>query len=109
MRAGIAPLTMLMLAAGSVLFSPTTRPRWRAGVLTLLLLGSVTPALEISRATLPGGSQWHGDGRNVAELTQRAWHYVGLLGPGWIKEVLRPPVPLPPDGTAPASTQVYKP
>lgn len=99
MRAGVAPLAMLMLAAGSVLFAHQTLLRWRASLLAVLLIGCATPALEMQRATLPGGLHWQAEGPNVADLTNRAWHYVGVLSPGWTQDLFRRPAPISSDNS----------
>lgn len=95
MRGGIAPMTVLVLTTSALLVSASERSRWRLVLLVLLLLGSITPLTEMQRATLPG-SRWPDDGRNLLEHAGWQWHYMGVLGPGWMRDVLRPPVPLAP-------------
>lgn len=93
MRGGIAPMTLLVLAAAAALTARTTPARWRWTLALLLLLGSVTPLTEMQRATLPG-SRWPDDGRSLAERAGMPWHYVGVLSSGWMQAVLREPVRL---------------
>lgn len=94
MRAGIAPVTLLMLCAARAVGDAAMPARWRAAVVAMLLVGVATPAQEFWRQTLPG-SRWPDEGRSMASYQGQAWHYVGALRPGWLAQALRPPVRLP--------------
>ena len=62
MRAGIAPVTLLMLCVANTLGGEMPA-RWRVAAVLMLLVGVVTPAQELWRQT-GGGSRWPDDGRN---------------------------------------------
>lgn len=94
MRAGIAPVTLLLLSAGQALAGGGMPDRWRNAVLLMLLIGMFTPMQELARQAM-GGSRWPDDGRTMASYQGRAWHYVGALRDGWLARALRQPVPLP--------------
>jgi len=92
MRAGIAPVTLLMLCVANTLGGEMPA-RWRVAAVLMLLVGVVTPAQELWRQT-GGGSRWPDDGRSMASYQGQAWHYVGRLMPGLLAQLLRPPQPL---------------
>lgn len=94
MRAGIAPVTLLLLCAADALARPGWVGRWRVAVLAILLVGSVTPLQELLRQTQEG-SRWPDKGRSMARYEGHAWHYVGALREGWLARLLRSPVRLP--------------
>lgn len=94
MRAGIAPVTLLMLCSLQALSDATVASRWRAAVVVMLLIGVATPAQEFWRKTLPG-SHWPDDGVSMASYQGLAWHYVGRLAPGPMASLLRQPQALP--------------
>jgi hypothetical protein len=93
MRAGIAPLTLLLLCTADALQQGHLAPRWRRWVWAVLLVGCATPAQELIRQTQPG-ARWPDDGRSVAQALGHPWHYVGVLRPGPLALALRPPVVL---------------
>ncbi|HEY8879673.1 MAG TPA: hypothetical protein VIN03_19040 [Roseateles sp.] len=92
MRAGIAPVTLLMLCVANSL-SGDMPARWRGAAVLMLLIGTITPAQELWRQTLPG-SRWPDEGRSMASYQGQAWHYVGRLMPGLLASWLRQPQPL---------------
>ena len=92
MRAGIAPLTVLLLCIAQTLYDRRLEPRWHQALLLMLVLGCATPAQEFIRQAQPG-SRWPDDGRNVVQALGTPWHYVGVLRPGWLAQLLRAPVP----------------
>lgn len=94
MRAGIAPVTLLMLSVTQALGRGEMPMRWRRAALLMLALGCVTPAQELIRQAQPG-SRWPDDGRSLAQAIGRPWHYVGVLPPAGLASLLRPPHPLP--------------
>lgn len=94
MRAGIAPVTLLLLCTAQALSGDGLPTRWWRAALLMLALGCVTPAQELIRQT-QDGSRWPDDGRSVAQAIGRPWHYVGVLPPGWLAWALRPAHPLP--------------
>lgn len=93
MRAGIAPVTLLLLCTARALALCDMPARWRHAVVLMLLVGAVTPAQELYRQTL-GGSHWRDDGRSMASYQGQAWHYVGRLMPGALASLMREPQPL---------------
>ncbi|MBL8275371.1 MAG: hypothetical protein JNL93_01600 [Pelomonas sp.] len=93
MRAGIAPVTLLMLCTMDALQEGRLAPRWRAFALVVLLLGCATPAQELIRQSQPG-ARWPDDGRSLADAVGQPWHYVGVLRPGMPGVALKPPVVL---------------
>ena len=93
MRAGIAPVTLLLLCTAHALARGGMPARWRHSVVVMLLIGTVTPMQELYRQTLRG-SQWPDDGRSMASYQGQAWHYVGVLRTGWLTQALREPARL---------------
>ncbi|RTL42077.1 MAG: hypothetical protein EKK53_12340 [Burkholderiales bacterium] len=93
MRAGIAPLTLLLLCTAQALQRRQLAPAWQRVAWVVLLVGCATPAQELIRQTQPG-ARWPDDGRSLAQAQGRPWHYVGVLRPGLLTQALRPPVVL---------------
>lgn len=94
MRAGIAPITLLLLCTADALLRGRLAPGWRRFTIVLLIVGCATPAQELIRQVQPG-SRWPDDGRSLAQALGRPWHYVGVMPPGRLAEALRRPVVLP--------------
>lgn len=94
MRAGIAPVTLLLLCTAHTLARAEVPGRWRMAVLLMLGIGLVTPAQELWRKTQPGWRDLD-PGASMASYQGTAWHYVGRLRPGPLAAMLRPPQPLP--------------
>ena len=92
MRAGIAPMTVLMLCVAQALGEGRLALRWHRALVLMLVVGCATPAQEFIRQTQPG-SRWPDDGRNLAQALGTPWHYVGVLRPGGLAQLLRSPVP----------------
>jgi hypothetical protein len=92
MRGGIAPLTIIMVAALMLLLDATVRQRAaQILVAVCLLVGAVTPYEEIYRAFYPG-PRYESQGQNFVQLNGLPWHYVGLLNHSWLPVVLAKPV-----------------
>jgi hypothetical protein len=100
MRAGIAPLTLLILCTAQVMSERELPARWRAAVLLMLAIGLVTPGQELWRQTQPG-TRWPDQGLSMASYQGTAWHYVGRLVPGLLAKTLREPQPVPTSPGAP--------
>ncbi|KQW46610.1 MULTISPECIES: hypothetical protein [unclassified Roseateles] len=94
MRAGIAPVALLMLCAARALHSGEMPDRWRAALALMLCIGAITPGQELARQ-MREGSRWLDNGSSMARYRGHAWHYVGTLRPGWLALALRQPVRLP--------------
>ncbi len=94
MRAGIAPVTLLMLCVAQALGRGDLPRRLRVALLLMLLVGVATPAQELVRQA-QGGSRWPDEGGSMAGYNGQAWHYVGRLTPGPMAHLLRQPQPMP--------------
>lgn len=90
MRGAIAPLTVLLACAAEALAPPSHRQvAGRAVLAALLLVGSVTPLLEMERAMLPG-PDYRNDGKSLVDINGMPWHYVTRLDQPDMIRLMRP-------------------
>jgi hypothetical protein len=93
MRGGIAPMMILTLTTARALSLAGTAAKWRIALLAVLLVGVITPWQELQRRSLPG-SRWPEASQRLVEQQGPLWHYIGILRPGWLKNLMRQPVTL---------------
>jgi hypothetical protein len=98
MRGGIPAITIVMFAVLSSFERQPDAPDARhhralVALSACLVLGAVTPLLEIQRAFMPSHIR-SSEGENFIAVNGAPWHYVGTLDSPLISLVLRTPVRL---------------
>ncbi|WP_028102001.1 hypothetical protein [Pseudoduganella violaceinigra] len=93
MRASIPALTLLMLATIDAWQS--ARPLRRAAISVLLVIGSVTPLLEMQRAFQPGPRYLHAQENFIDVNGSAVWHYLSPVTRPDIQAAFKPAAPVP--------------
>ncbi|MGW8394655.1 hypothetical protein [Pseudoduganella sp. HUAS MS19] len=94
MRASIPALAILMVATIEA-WQTTLPPLRRAAIAALLVLGSVTPLLELQRAFQSGPRYVHEQANFIDVSGAGVWHYLSPLTRPDIKGMFKPAQPVP--------------
>ncbi|WP_342116723.1 hypothetical protein [Pseudoduganella sp. OTU4001] len=92
MRGSIPALTILMLCTIDAWH--TALPLRRTIITLLLLVGSVTPLLEIQRALQPGDRYLH-EHEDFVQVNGKPWHYLAPLSRPDVRALVKQPQAMP--------------